>query len=138
MTSLIGALIVGAQNTPTLRMTSPMTSATYHARSAGDPRSQFDKCAVVNPRHPAFDGSIWRKKPRRIKPPVRAKRAFLLEPIILAKQTTSCTRSYCRGGRYACEQLDGVTCWKYDVDELAVRNNKPLRCDECLSRRGHL
>jgi len=113
-------------------------SRIYTDRTPRTPIAGIEKVAVVNPRHPAFDGSIWCKRPRRIKPPVRVKRAFLLEPIILAKQTTSRTRSYCRGGRYACEQLDGVTCWRYDVDELTIRNSKPLRCDECLSRRGHL
>lgn len=123
-----------------------MTTPTYHPAADWLKRpqlSQADKCRAEGARHPAFTGekyvagrpSNWRQLSDSEKRQWRNRQAMtVVEPIDLARLKRQC----CAGRTLMCSSLEGRTCWKYDVDNLAISNGKPLRCRECLRKCGTL
>jgi hypothetical protein len=109
------------------------------------PGSQMDKCAVPkDARNPLFNGTSyvpgrpanWSQLSDSEKRQWRNRRAMV---IVDAEELLSLKKTKCCAGRvYKCSSLEGRDCWKYDVNDLALANGKPLRCRECLLRGGKL
>jgi hypothetical protein len=59
-----------------------------------------------------------------------------MSPEMVASQIQN-PRRFCRGRYHVCSQLDDFTCWHYD-QALPLKNRKPVRCAECVDKKGKL
>lgn len=104
--------------------------ATYH-RGGGIGVSSSSE---LQPRHPAF----WLGRSKRSSEHVRR---VLIDRMQIARESFA----YCRNGlSHNCSDLeqffgdDGLVAWRcgYYGDDLHKRSLRPLRCDECVKKKG--